>query len=102
MYKCEWHNDGMSNKYDNVATNKFVRVNRDAAAVARLEELSEIIMSFRVCVGFTPSRVAASRICRRVQYDNPAKCSWKLLRIGGSTLRQIKIIEVDNRAESKL
>lgn len=48
MCKYEWHNDGMPNKYDNVATNKFARVRRVAAALARLEELSEIIMSFRV------------------------------------------------------
>lgn len=34
--------------YDNVATNKFALVNRNAAAPARLEELSEIIMSFRM------------------------------------------------------
>lgn len=41
--------------------------------------------------------MAALRICRRVKYDNPAKRSLKLLRIGGNARRQIKIIEADNR-----
>lgn len=51
------------------------------AVPARLGELSEIITSLRASV----LRVAASRICRRVQHNNFVKRSWKLLRIGGST-----------------
>lgn len=85
-----------ANKYDNVATNKFVeRVATCHAIPARLGELSEIITSLRA----SALRVAASRICRRVQHDNSVKRSWKLLRIDGSTFRQIKIIGTDNHVE---